>query len=167
MKFSNFLKFQKPLLCALLALALSPALRAQAFAQGNVLNYTPPRKVVAKPGATVDSALPLELRSGYHVNSNKPSDDYLIPLRLTWNPGPLEAAGFSFPKPEMGKYSFSEKPLSVYTGDFQIVTHFKAAANAEPGPKTLTGKLRYQACNSSMCLPPKTLEVSLQVEIVK
>jgi hypothetical protein len=141
------LKFQKLLLCATLlltlALALSPALRAQAFAQGNVLNYTPPRKVVAKPGAAVDSALPLDLRSGYHVNSNMPSDDYLIPLRLTWNPGP------------------------VYTGEFQIVTHFKAAANAEPGPKTLTGKLRYQACNSSMCLPPKTLDVSLQVEIVK
>lgn len=171
MKFSNFLKCQKLLLCVTLALtlvlALSPALRAQAFAQGNVLNYTPPRKVVAKPGAAVDSALPLDLRSGYHVNSNMPSDDYLIPLRLTWNPGPLEATGFTFPRPEMGKYSFSEKPLSVYTGEFQIVTHFKAAANAEPGPKTLTGKLRYQACNSSMCLPPKTLDVSLQVEIVK
>ena len=53
MKFSNFLKFQKPLLCLLLALAPSPVLRAQAFAQGNVLNYTPPRKVVAKPGAAV------------------------------------------------------------------------------------------------------------------
>ena len=38
MKFSNFLKFQKPLLCVMLALARSPALRAQAFAQGNVLN---------------------------------------------------------------------------------------------------------------------------------
>ena len=67
----------------------------------------------------------------------------------------------------MEKYSFSEKPLSVFTGNFQIVTHFKAPANAAPGPATLTGKLRYQACNSSMCLPPKTLDVSLQVEIVK
>jgi len=114
-----------------------------------------------------DSALPLELRPGYHVNSNTPSDEYLIPLRLTWNPGPLAASGFTFPQPRMEKYSFSEKPLSVFTGDFQIVTHFKASANAAPGPATLTGKLRYQACNNSMCLPPKTLDVSLQVEIVK
>ena len=151
----------------MLALACSPALRAQAFAQGNVLNFTPPRKVVAKPGATVDSVLPLDLRPGYHVNSNAPSDEYLIPLRLSWNPGPLEATGFAFPQPRMEKYSFSEKPLSVFTGDFQIVTHFKASANAAAGPATLTGKLRYQACNNSMCLPPKTLDVSLQVEIVK
>ena len=41
----------------------------------------------------------------------------------------------------MGKYSFSEKPLSFYTGEFQIVTHFKAAANAVPGPATLMSKL--------------------------
>ena len=115
----------------------------------------------------MDSVLPLDLRPGYHVNSNTPSDEYLIPLRLTWDSGPLEASGFAFPQPRMEKYSFSEKPLSVFTGDFQIVTHFKASANAAQGPATLTGKLRYQACNNSMCLPPKTLDVSLQVEIVK
>jgi hypothetical protein len=161
-------------LCAWIALACSPALFSQAPAsggfsavQGNVLNYLPAKKVTAKPGATVDSALPLQLRSGYHVNSSTPSDEYLIPLRLTWGAGPLEAAGFTFPKAQMEKYSFSEKPLSVYAGDFEIVTHFKVAAGAPPGPSTLTGKLRYQACNSTMCLPPKTLEVSLAVEIVK
>jgi thioredoxin:protein disulfide reductase len=154
-----------------LVLACSPVsfgqLIGKGFTQPGVLNYSPPRKVVAKPGEAVDSALPVELRPGYHVNSNTPSDDYLIPLRLTWDPGPLEATSFTFPKPLMEKYKFSEKPLSVFTGDFQIVTRFKAAAKAAPGPATLTGKLRYQACNDSMCLPPKTLDVSLQVEIVK
>src|SRR5579862_4652447 len=147
MRLSNFFRTPRALLCVTLALACLPALRAQAFAQGNVLNFTPPRKVVVKPGATVDAVLPLDLRPGYHVNSNTPSDEYLIPLRLTWNPGPLEAAGFAFPKPQMEKYSFSEKPLSVFTGNFQVVTHFKASAKAAPGPATLTGKLRYQACN--------------------
>ena len=153
-----------------LLLACSPALFAQlapSGVQGNVLNYLPPKKVTAKAGSAVDSALPVELRSGYHVNSNTPSDDYLIPLRLTWNPGALEATGFTFPKAQMEKYRFSEKPLSVYSGNFEIVTRFKAAAKVVPGTSTLTGKLRYQACNNTMCLPPKTLDVSLQVEIVK
>jgi hypothetical protein len=152
-------------------LAGSPFLPGQApskaLPQNNVLNYLPPRKVAVKAGSEADSALPLQLRSGYHVNSSTPSDEYLIPLRLTWNAGPLEAAGFSFPKPQMEKYSFSDKPLSVYTGDFEIVTHFKAAAGAVPGPSALTGKLRYQACNQTMCLPPKTLDVSLAFEVVK
>ena len=82
-----------------LALACSPALRAQGVLRRRATSLTSrlPRKVIAKPGAAVDSVLPLDLRPGYHVNSNTPSDEYLIPLRLTWNPGQLEATGFAFP----------------------------------------------------------------------
>jgi hypothetical protein len=150
----------------MLALLCLPAL-AQLSNINNVVNYTPPRKLTIKPGATVDSTLKLTLRPGYHVNTNMPSDEYLIPLRLTWNTGAVESSGVVFPAGETRKYSFSQKPLSVYTGDFELVTHFKAAANAEAGTSKLTGKLRYQACNDSMCLPPKTLEVSLDVEVAR
>jgi hypothetical protein len=146
-------------------------LQVSAFAQlgslGNVVNFTPPRKLMVKPGAAVDSALKLTLRPGYHVNTNMPSDEYLIPLRLTWASGAVESAGVVFPAGETRKYSFSQKPLSVYTGDFELLTHFKVPANAEPGASKLTGKLRYQACNDSMCLPPKTLDVTLDVEVQK
>ena len=62
------------------------------FAQTNVLNFAPPKKVAAKMGAVVEAPLTLELSPGYHVNSNIPSDEYLIPLRLTWNAGPLQTA---------------------------------------------------------------------------
>jgi thiol:disulfide interchange protein DsbD len=118
-------------------------------------------------GAVVEAPLTLELSPGYHVNSNTPSDEYLIPLRLTWNAGPLQTAEVVFPKPSMEKYSFSEKPLSVFSGQFEIRTRFKVAPNAPGGPAVMTGKLRYQACNDRMCLAPKTLDISLPVEILK
>lgn len=122
---------------------------------------------MAKAGSTVDVKLPVELKTGYHCNSDKPSDEYLIPLKLVWAPGVLQAADVVYPKPEMEKYTFSEKPLSVYTGNFEILTKFKAPASAPAGPAILTAKLRYQACTTRMCLPPKTVDVSLPVEIVK
>ena len=109
----------------------------------------------------------MELRSGYHCNSNTPSDDYLIPLKLTWTPGTLEVGEVVYPKPQMEKYSFSEKPLSVYTGSFEIVTRFKVPAGAPFGDTVIPAKLRYQACTDRMCLPPKTVEVSLPVNVVK
>jgi hypothetical protein len=31
----------------------------------------------------------------------------------------------------------------------------------------IPGKLRYQACNDRMCLQPKTIDVSLPVDIVR
>ncbi len=123
--------------------------------------------VVAKAGSTVESKLPLELRAGFHVNSNTPADSYLIPLKLTWNDGPVTASAVVFPKPTMEKYSFSEKPLSVFSGRFAIVTRFSVAAGAPPGPVMVGGKLRYQACNDRECQTPKTVDVAAQVNVVK
>lgn len=123
--------------------------------------------MTAKAGSTVETKLSVQLRAGYHCNSNTPSEDYLIPLKLTWNPGPLEQAQVVYPTPHNEKYAFSEKPLSVYTGDFEIATKFKVAASANTGTAFITGKLRYQACNDRMCLPPKTIDVSMPVDITK
>src|SRR5437879_2772643 len=96
------------------------------FAQSNVLAVAPGAAAIqAKVGATVDAKLPVQLQPGFHLNSNTPSDAYLIPLKLTWNPGPLEPLGVTYPKPQMEKYSFSEKPISVFSGNFDLVTKFK------------------------------------------
>ena len=76
----------------------------------------------------------MTVKEGYHVNSNKPSEEYLIPLKLTWTQtGALEGGTVTYPKPALEKYEFSESPLSVYTGAFELVANFKVAANAPGG----------------------------------
>jgi len=138
------------------------------FAQNNnVLTIAPPEKVTAKIGAATQVKLALEVRTGYHCNSNKPLDDYLIPLKLTWTAGALESPEVTYPPPQMEKYSFSPTPLSVYSGTFELMTKFKVAASAIPGQAIVAGKLRYQACNDRMCLPPKTIDVSIPIDIIK
>jgi hypothetical protein len=122
-------------------------------------------RVRARRNETASVKVRLMLKDGYHVNSNQPAEDYLIPLRLTWAAEPLQAENVAYPKPSMEKYSFSEKPLSVYSGSFEIVTRFRVPPTAPGGPALGTGKLRYQACNDRMCLPPKTVEVPLTIEI--
>ena len=126
-----------------------------------------PETIKAKAGSTLAAKVTLQLRQGFHVNSNTPSEEYLIPLKLTWNAGVLSASEIKYPKAHMEKMPFADKPLSVFTGDFDIVTGFTVSATATPGPTAITGKLRYQACNDRMCLPPKNVEVSLQVDVVK
>jgi hypothetical protein len=129
------------------------------------LTAAPPRKIVAQRNTTVEARLSLQLRAGYHVNSNAPSDDYFIPLRLSWESGPLESVEVVYPKPEERSYPFSPKPVSVFTGEFQIVTRFKADAKAPAGPGVLLGKLRYQACSEDTCYRPATIEIRLPFEI--
>ena len=118
-----------------------------------------------KTGVDTPVKLRVKLNSGYHVNSNKPADEYLIPLKLTWTAAPLTVSSIDFPAPKMEKYEFSEKPLSVYTGDFDIVTKFQAPAGTPKGEKIVTGKLRYQACSMTACYPPRTADVKFTVNV--
>lgn len=132
-----------------------------AAAQQCAVSLTEPVKLrVARKGVT-EQLLNLSLPAGCHANSNAPLESFLIPLKMTWNPGAIEAVETVYPKPSIERYEFAEKPMSVVGGQFEIMTKFKRSATAQPGPASLTGKLRYQACNDKMCFPPKTIEVRL------
>ena len=150
------------LLSAALVLLPAPGLWGQ---MGQLLSVAAPRMTMGARKATLSARLSVQLRSGYHVNSSTPSDKYLIPLRLTWNPSSLQVQEVAYPKPQLRTYSFSKKPISVYSDNFDIETRFLVPAGAPLGAAVLTGKLRYQACNDSSCFPPKTVDVRLPVTI--
>jgi hypothetical protein len=142
-----------------------PSLFAQAQSSG-YLTAGEPQKTAGKRNAAVQVKIPVAVKEGYHVNSNQPSEEYLIPLKLTWTSlGALEGGTVTYPKPELEKYEFSEKPLSVYTGDFFLMANFKVAANAPAGPGAATGKLRYQACSNRACYPPKTVDITVSYSV--
>lgn len=137
------------------------------FAQSKALAQGRTETVKAKLGSTVEVRLPLELRQGFHVNSDKPADKTLIPLRITWKDGYLGATEVLFPKPVMEKYKFSKDLLSVFTGNFEVITKFKVAPTAPLGPGAMNGVVRYQACNDNGCQFPTNLNVAIQVMYVR
>src|ERR1700687_5549154 len=126
---------RKPVRCALLAAS------SHCFAQSSVLMMPKPEPVAAKAGTTVEVKLPLQLREGYHVNSDKPPDPYLIPLRLTWDAGPITAAEVVYPKPDFRKVDFFAGQLPVFSGHFELLTRFKVPASVPPGLVNIAGKL--------------------------
>jgi hypothetical protein len=149
-----------PLLTALLCL---PSVFAQSSGYLSVAEIS---KVAGKRNAAVQAKIPVSVEPGYHVNSNTPSEDYLIPLKLTWaSTGALEGGAVTYPKPSLEKYEFADKPLSVFTGSFLLVANFKVAASAPAGPGAAVGKLRYQACSTKACYPPKTIDVTVPYEV--
>ena len=156
----SFLLLQRTILLALLCL---PSLVAQG--SGHLTVGDPPT-VVGHRNASVQAKIPISVESGFHVNSNKPSEEYLIPLKLSWtSTGALEGGQVDYPKPSLEKYEFADKPLSVLTGDFNLVASFKVAASASAGPGAAAGKLRYQACNNRACFAPKTVDVKVLYQI--
>ena len=131
-------------------------------AQQNKLLVSPPAPLTVKRGSTATESLKIEVLPGFHVNSDHPKDEFLIPLKLTWD-GPLQPKSVSFPKPE--EIQVGTQRLLVFTGTFDIRTEFAAPAGAPQGSATMTGKLRYQACSNQMCFRPSSLEIKLPVTV--
>lgn len=125
-----------------------------------------PRKVTGKRNDAVQTRIPVSILEGYHVNSNTPSEEYLIPLTVTWTSlGALEGAQVVFPKASSEKYEFADKPLSVFTGNFELTVNFRVSARAPAGPGVASGKLRYQACSNRACYPPKTVDINVPYQV--
>jgi hypothetical protein len=143
-----------------LLLALTLCLQAQ---QSKVVTVTPAEALTAHRGATVAQTLTVTVKPGYHVNSDRPKDEYIIPLKLTWTGGPLDVKTTIYPKAE--EIQVNGQALTVFTGTFPVQTEFRVGPNAALGTVTVNGKLRYQACNNEMCLRPVTLDIPLQVTI--
>lgn len=135
------------------------------MAQAPRLTISEPAPVAIKRGASAEVKITATLNEGFHANSHTPSDENLIPLKLTWDSGALVAGNVAYPKPKMEKYAFSPDPLSVVEGTFDVTTKFTAAPGAAPGASVVTGKLRYQACSDKACFPPKSVPISLSVTI--
>jgi len=134
--------------------------------ESGVLTVSAPPSTILKRGGAASVKISLHLHDGYHVNSHRPNDEFLIPLGLRFDEaGPVKAVAVTYPKPEQRDYGFSEKPVSVFTGSFVVVARLQTSAEAPVGTGALSGKLRYQACTDNLCLPPRTVEVRLPYEI--
>jgi thiol:disulfide interchange protein DsbD len=141
---------------------------AQTIRPAVVTALPPASPVKAAPGQALEVPVTLEIASGYHINAEKPTFDYLIPTKLEWSTKEFKLLGIDYPKPEQGSFSFSpETKLDVYQGKVTIVSRFQAPRTPPAAKVALEGKLRYQACDDKMCYPPASAPVSVPVEFSK
>lgn len=146
-------------------------LSTAAFAQtsSGVVKVTPAISVdKVKQGSTFGVAAALDISSGYHINSNRPTETYLIPTALRMDaPGRgLTVTPPIYPHGELKKFGFSPKPLSVYEGRVVIKFTAHAAPGLAAGSHSIHGKLTVQACNNEACLAPKTIDVDFAFQVV-
>ena len=113
------------------------------------------------PGSEVKLAVKVNIEDGWHINSNKPYEDYLIPTELTIGTTYFELKKVTYPEAHDFKFSFSEKPLSAYEGQIYIGALLETSKDIKPGKYPLKINLNYQACNDRSCLAPTSVEDTL------
>jgi hypothetical protein len=108
----------------------------------------------------------MKIRPGFHVNAREKSDEYLIATDLKAElPAGFSSGEVSYPKGKLEKFSFSQKPLNVYQDTVILRMPVTALVSAPLGEQHIPLKLRYQACNQELCLPPATLSLDAVVNI--
>jgi thiol:disulfide interchange protein DsbD len=119
-----------------------------------------------KPGQTYDLAIELNIRSPYHINSDQPTEDYLIPVTvdLTSKKG-ITFGKVIFPPADMRKLELSENPLSIYEGKVQIKTSVALAADFKEKELLIDGRIGYQACDNRSCLAPADVAFSRKIAV--
>ena len=157
----------KLLVLAVLMAALTAPASAQSPA-GAVTVKPREESYSVKRGSSSVVGIAIKIKEGYHINSNRPRDKFLIAtvLKIERESG-LVLGPVRYPKPKMQKFSFSDKPLSVYEGEAILTFSLRASATATSGNHTLHGKLTVQACNDEQCLRPQTLNVDIPVAVVQ
>jgi hypothetical protein len=107
-----------------------------------------------------DVELRFRVQPGFHINSHQPKDELLIPTELKLDVGSFHIANAQYPPGSHFHLQVgSGEDLDVYEGEFRV------ALRIEPpkGGTTLSGSLRYQACDNAACFPPRTLPVKIAV----
>ncbi len=152
-----------------LFIALSISVNAQLFSpQNDIVKleiYQSFDKVQA--GGQLKLAVKALIEEGWHINSNKPKEDFLIPTTIELDSASgLELTKLVFPEAEEIKFEFSDIPLVVYEKEALIGGIISIPKSASLGKKEVTLKFTYQACNNATCLPPTTIDTTFTIEIV-
>ncbi len=117
------------------------------------------------PGSEFKVAIKVLVDSGWHINSDKPHEDFLIPSQFSVDTSKFKLGKVAYPKARDLKLEISETPLSVWESEVYVAALVKAPDNLTPGKYTLPVYLDYQACNNMTCMPPNTVKDSIIVEI--
>jgi hypothetical protein len=143
--------------------AQAPLLQDTKPAGGKVeaVKYLYPEQITVPAGKATAVELHFRIAPGLHINSHSPRDKFLIPTTLSVPEGAgvkLESAAY----PEGKDYVLPADPttkLNVFSGEFAI----NAKLTSAPGDHLVEAKLRYQACDETQCMPPKTITVPIDV----
>lgn len=153
-------------LLLLTGLTAAPAVYGQSMPEIG-LQLTPRvEREAVHAGDTLLLALEVRLAPGFHVQSDRPVDEFLIPTRLSFDPpGGIEVTALAYP--EAVKFLQAETlELLVFEEQFVIGARLVLDPDVAPGTYTIPATFGYQACDDMLCYAPAEEAVEFRVNVV-
>lgn len=176
------------LLTCLATLAIAPHATAQDFLPGGnsgvarrpadepVTLHATVSTATARPGDQAVIAVVIQHAEGFHTNLSVPvvpkEMEGFIPIATTVEPQDAPGVAFGrvqWPAPSVAKvdFLFTGKPIDyqVYAGRAIAYLPVRIDADADPGERTLTVRVGYQACNDTSCFPPESADLTVTLTV--
>ncbi len=151
------------------ALIFCLALFTGAYSQSSPVTWTlnAASAKTVKAGERFEARLTGSIGGGWHLYSltQPPGGPNATRISVASEPTFKLSGAIKSPKP---KVEFDENfgiNTESYTGSVTFSIPLQAAADATTGKQTLGVNVRFQVCNETTCLPPRTVKVETTVEI--
>jgi thiol:disulfide interchange protein DsbD len=121
-------------------------------------------------GDTTRLVVKVAIPKGWHIQSDAPLDEFLIPTELKAEGEGLKFGKAVYPKPILEEFPALGGNVALFAGNIEIkvpVTRITAKNGVKVKPEALEAAkvtLRYQACNESQCLPPKEITARFEAK---
>ncbi len=126
-----------------------------------MVRFLYPQQVQVSAGKPYTVQMHFRIASGLHINSHTPLQKSLIGTTLNASaPAGVKITMVQFPAgAPYALAAFPSEKLSVYTSELVVGMHIVA----QRGNHLIQGSLRYQACDTNTCFPPRNVPVAVDV----
>jgi DsbC/DsbD-like thiol-disulfide interchange protein len=124
-------------------------------------------EVDAKPGSHMIVSLSAQVEEGWHVYGLNQVEGGPTPLRITMDPnGIVQPAGTPSGTPPVKKHDVSfDLDTEVFARPFTLRVPVQVKPHTAVGSQDIAFNVRFQACNDHVCLPPRTVHLTVPVQI--
>ncbi|HEM46703.1 MAG TPA: DUF255 domain-containing protein [Alphaproteobacteria bacterium] len=144
------------LLAAVLALFAAATAAQTFFADEELVDVSAGLSLSAfHPGSRGFVAVTATIAGDWHINAHEPLDEYLIPTVLAIDAPPdIAIERILYPEPDRLRLEIADGDMLLYHGQVVFGAELSVAPGAEPGPREIAVRLRYQGCNNLTCREP-------------
>ncbi len=116
-----------------------------------------------KPGGV--AKLVLDITPGPKMHVYAPGAKDYVPIELELNSAGVRAGKLTYPPSQDWYFEPTKEHIPVYQAPFKLAQDIVIASTVKPGTLIVTGVLKYQACDDTICYNPVTAPVSWTVSV--
>jgi hypothetical protein len=121
----------------------------------------------AQPGVAFQGAVILRIPDGYHINSNRPTNKFMIPTSVrVFPPRGVRVGPVRYPRANLRSFGFApDERIPVFEGAPAMRFDLTVPAGFKQDKLRVRVVVAYQACSNETCFRPDERDVTLSLDV--